>query len=392
MVMVLIVIGSTILFLVTSGGGKKDEGKKEAISSNGSSGSADASLDQLESQLTNASTENGGENVTDPDGTEPTPVPDDDEPEEPGTPTPTPRPASEIVDYGNYVVFDNAGYEMYSFVESTSLSYAETINSAASKYGDSVNVYDIIIPLSSAIVFPEEYFDLIASSNQRDAINTISAAFSDNVHYVDIYDTLYKHRWDYIYFRTDHHWTALGAYYAYKNLMKAMGKTAESLDDYETKEFEGFIGSFYDDTGDQSLYDNPDTVIAYLPHADNDLWVRGTDGSEFNWNIISDVNNASANLKYVTFSAGDNDFEIVTNNELSDGSSCVVVKESFGNAFIPFLVDHYQYVYVVDYRYYTGNLTSLIQDNGVDDLIFINNVSMTRNKYLVGKIQTLIDG
>ena len=72
---------------------------------------------------------------------------------------------------------------------------------------------------------------------------------------------------------------------------------------------------------------------------------------------------------------------------LNDESSCVVIKESFGDAFIPFLVDHYQHIYIVDYRYfykypeYNNSIYELVKDKNVQDVIFINNVSaMTTEK------------
>ena len=68
---------------------------------------------------------------------------------------------------------------------------------------------------------------------------------------------------------------------------------------------------------------------------------------------------------------------------MEDGPSCILVKESFGNCFIPFLVNHYKNVYVVDYRYYTGTVTALAQEKGVDDVILLNNISMTRNEGLI---------
>ena len=86
----------------------------------------------------------------------------------------------------------------------------------------------------------------------------------------------------------------------------------------------------------------------------------------------------------------DNPYTEIENKDLSDGSSCIVVKESFGNAFIPFLVDHYQTVYVVDYRYWTGSISKLAQDKNVNDVLFLNNLSMIRNKSLVGKLYRVL--
>ena len=81
----------------------------------------------------------------------------------------------------------------------------------------------------------------------------------------------------------------------------------------------------------------------------------------------------------------------IENPDLSDGSSCLVVKESFGNAFVPFLVDNYQTVYVVDYRYYPEGITGLIQEKGIQDVIFLNNISAATTDSLVQNIEEIID-
>ena len=172
---------------------------------------------------------------------------------------------------------------------------------------------------------------------------------------------------------------------------KAKGITPESLDAYSKKrDFDGFLGSFYNDTSDAKLKANPDTVTAYYPNAESICHVTASDGKKYDWPVIYDVSNYNAGLKYSTFIASDNPYTEIENKDLSDGSSCIVVKESFGNAFIPFLVDHYQTVYVVDYRYWTGSISKLAQDKKVNDVLFLNNLSMIRNKSLVGKLYRVL--
>ena len=74
------------------------------------------------------------------------------------------------------------------------------------------------------------------------------------------------------------------------------------------------------------------------------------------------------------------------NPVVSYGECCIVVKESFGNAFVPFLVDHYQTVYVIDYRYYSGSVSALAKATGVTDVILAYNLSAIRGSYQVGKL------
>lgn len=297
---------------------------------------------------------------------------------------------AEIKDYGSLAVIGDAGFELYNYSEKTGEAYAKAVSGFADEMDGVASVYDVIIPLGSGIVFPDN--KEAAVTGQRDAMVDIFGKMSDKVNKVDIYDSLMSHRTEYIYFRTDHHWTALGAYYAYASLCESMGTEVSALDSYETVDFDGFVGSFYNDSKDQALKDNPDTIKAYKPHAkDTATLVSPGDGKDdYNWNIIYDVSSYPAGVKYSTFIAGDNPFTVITNNEKTDGSSCVVVKESFGNAFVPFLVDNYQTVYVVDYRYWEGSLKDLVKEKGAKDVIFLNNLSMLRNKYLVGQFQGIV--
>jgi hypothetical protein len=291
-----------------------------------------------------------------------------------------------VNEYQGIVTVDDSAYEMYTYLDDVAENYAKTINKVAKSLDGIAEVYDMVVPLSTGITFPDNLRDKIDSSDQLASIQKIEDKMNSSVHIVDIYDTLMEHRDEYVYFRTDHHWTMLGAYYAYVEFCEAKGIEPEALESYETKEFDGFVGSFYNDTKDAKLKDNPDTVTAYYPNADSILHVTATDGTTYDWPVIYDVSNYSESLKYSAFLAGDNPYTEVENKDLDDGSACIVVKESFGNAFVPFLVDHYQTVYVIDYRYWTGSISELAQETNATDVLFLNNLSMTRNKSLVGKL------
>lgn len=287
-------------------------------------------------------------------------------------------------------VVGNSAYELFTYRESSAKAYAKAVNALAKALDGKAEVYDMVIPLSSGITFPDNLVEKIDSTNQRNAMLSIMGMMNSQVKSVDIYDALMKHRKEYIYFRTDHHWTALGAYYAYTALCEEMGIEPEKLEEYETREFEGFVGSFYNDTKNESLKKHPDVITAYLPKSEAKMHVTPAKGQDYDWDIIYDVSAYGASLKYSTFIASDNPFTEITNQTLTDESACIVVKESFGNAFVPFLVDHYQHVYVVDYRYWQDNLSKLAEEKKAKDVILLNNLSMIRNQYLVGQLQGVI--
>ena len=290
---------------------------------------------------------------------------------------------------GGVYVVGSAGYEMYNYVGSLAEKYQSTVNAVADSLSGVSQVYAMAIPLSSGITLPDELFSDIPGSDQAQAEKDILAGMGQNVKTIPLHDVMMSHRTEYIYFRTDHHWTALGAYYAYVQFCTAKGITPHNLSDYEVSQFPGFLGSFYNDGGKpDAMKNDPDTVNAYHPVSATASMKYGDNenstltGGQF----IFDESTASASLKYGTFIMGDNPFTVIENPEVSNGESCIVVKESFGNAFVPFLVDHYQTVYVVDYRYYSGSVTQLARDKGVKDVLFVNNLSAIRGSYQMGKL------
>ena len=81
----------------------------------------------------------------------------------------------------------------------------------------------------------------------------------------------------------------------------------------------------------------------------------------------------------------------IENPNITDGSAVVLVKESFGNCFAPFLVDHYQYVYIIDYRYFDGDLTAFVTEKGARDVIFLNNITATSAAPRIEEMEKLVN-
>lgn len=298
--------------------------------------------------------------------------------------------------YGNGAVrVDNHAFEEYRYVDSSAKQYASIVNSVADELAGKTTVYCLAIPTGMGIVLPDDIAAILPGyTNQGQAIDNIFEKMGSNVVTVDCYDNLMQHRDEYIYFRTDHHWNGLGAYYAYEVFCQAKGIQAYTLEERNEKKFDNFLGAFYTQNSgkDPLLAETPDTVIAYCPVSSR-ASMRYTDrnGSTYNWNIIMDVSNWDISSKYSAFAAGDNPIAVFTNPEVTDGSVCVVIKESYGNALLPYLVDHYSTIYEIDYRYWDGNLTEFAAEMGADDLIFANNLSMIRSNYLIGLLAGITD-
>ncbi len=303
---------------------------------------------------------------------------------------------------GYYIAGDTA-YEMYYQNKANSLRYAEVINTAAGRLSGKAKVYTIVVPLAYA--YNDKVLQKTDASDPKAAIDGMYTAVTDpNAVCVDAYGALAAHKNEYLYFRTDHHWTALGAYYAYTAYCAANpALTANPLSSYEECKFEGFLGTLYAHTKAQALQKNPDTVHAYVPMATNTLRVHLADGTsqKFTGGVVrkdTDTFYANAASKYNCFLTSDNPagtqqsyYISIENPNKSDGSAVVLVKESFGNCFAPFLVDHYQYVYVIDYRYYDGDIVDFVDMTGADDVIFLNNLTATSADPRVTEMEGLVN-
>ena len=287
----------------------------------------------------------------------------------------------------------DTGYEMYSYVDSTAKKYADNVNAVADALAGKASVYMLPIPLSSGISLPDELYGKDIFADQKEAEQKIIGYMNGNVKSVALYDALLAHRTEYVYFRTDHHWTATGAYYAYEQFCKAKGITPTPISSYTVDEYDGFLGTFYRDSNQNATMGaNPDKVVAYHPLSTEATLDYGDseNASLTRGKIIYDESTAPASLKYGAFITGDNAYSVINNPDVTDGSSCIVVKESFGNAFVPFLTDHYQTIYVLDYRYWKGSISQFAQDKGVQDVLFVNNLSAIRSTSLVGYLHNVV--
>ena len=335
------------------------------------------------------------DNVTEPDGTG-----DADGADDPAVTPDDPAPTYQKIELkGDEQQYDavyrvgDTGYEMYSYVDSTAKKYADNVNAVADALAGKANVYMLPVPLSSGVSLPDALYGKAVFDDQKAAEEKIIGYMNGNVKSVPLYDALLAHRTEYIYFRTDHHWTATGAYYAYEQFCRAKGITPTPISSYTVDEYDGFLGTFYRDSNQNAAMGaNPDKVIAYHPLSTEATLDYG-DGENANLTrgkIIYDESTAPASLKYGAFITGDNAYSIINNPDVTDGSSCIVVKESFGNAFVPFLTDHYQTIYVLDYRYWKGSISQFAQDKGVQDVLFVNNLSAIRSTALVGYLHDVV--
>ena len=271
---------------------------------------------------------------------------------------------------GQIYITENSGYGLYYFTQDGADQMAGALNKIYQNVGDKVNMYVMVCPLSSGIMLDQSVLDDMGCSDEKAAIQYLYGRLDEGIHTVDAFDNIKMHNAEYIYFHTDHHWTALGAYYAYQVFCQEKGIEPHDFKDYETMEFPGFLGTFYSNSNNSAaLGSNPDTVVAYIPKGTNSMKMTNRDGSVMDWPVVNDVSDYAKSELYAAFGA-DSPFSVAHNETITDGSAVLLIKDSFGNAFVPWLVDHYEYVYWIDFRYTKNTISQMVADYGIQDVIY----------------------
>ena len=196
--------------------------------------------------------------------------------------------------------------------------------------------------------------------------NELTDALKDekNAHIIYLYDTLFEHGDEYIFYRTDHHWTTRGAGYAYKEIADAMDLEWQDIGRYERHSAEGFYGTHY--AKYKGIFVEPDTIEYYdVPIDRLELEGRSVD-------TLYDTEKLSGYDKYAMFMYG-NDGKYTVYADKGSGRSLILLKDSYANCLIPYLVMNYDKITVMDLRYFGGSVTEeLAADARADVLLMYN--------------------
>lgn len=269
---------------------------------------------------------------------------------------------------------------LYGGSYNISEAYAKVVNKYKEALGENVNVYTMIIPTAVEFYSPPEL--KAYSASQLDNINYMIENLSDSVKNVDVYTALSQHTSEYIYTRTDHHWAALGAYYAAQEFAKAAGVPFMDISQYEQKVIHDYVGTMYSYSDyDPAIKNNPEDFIYYVPDIEYTAtyyeYTLGTDGSitgmaepdegSFFWRYKD-----GSSMAYCTYMGGDSKI-VHVKTSTNNGRKLAIFKDSYGNAIPPFLFGSFEEITVIDMRYFTYNAVDYLKENGITDVLFANN-------------------
>ncbi|MDO5398023.1 MAG: DHHW family protein [bacterium] len=247
--------------------------------------------------------------------------------------------------YGNEIVLNRSYiFEPVSVSSQSAAKYADIVNRIAEKIPD-VNVYCMLMPDSGEIYAPEKYY-----CNQNAAIESVFDKLV-NVTPVRTANILYNHASEDIYFRTDHHWTQRGAYYAWKAFMEVKGESVPGLEEFRVDISENFTGSFAKSlegvSGGKALDNTYERLEKFLPLCNNEAWVYDDMYQKKFAASIPIVKTES--YDYGCFLYGDCPLTVI-NGGVKNGRKIAVFKESMGNALATWAPNNYETTYIVDIR------------------------------------------
>ena len=298
--------------------------------------------------------------------------------------------ASNIIITGTVIQIGDTAFNIFSFSQRASDQYAAILNELAEILEPKgVRVISAMAPQAVGIMVEQKYMEKLHCADQEAALDYILSQMNDNVVKVDAFHRLVEHNDEYLYFRTDHHWTALGAYYTYQEICAMAGMEAAPLENFEVWDQGDFTGTlYYESTKRNQL--RIDTCIAYNPPGNLTTYITDDKYGTFETEVLTDMSNAGKHAKYYVFLYGDNALTEIINHDIPDGKNCVVIKDSFGNPLVPFLTQNYHKVYALDFRHYKGvNLQEFVEAYEIDDVIFGHMLGMSQSDSVNGTFKRL---
>lgn len=232
-------------------------------------------------------------------------------------------------------------------------------------------VYFSLIPGSVEINREKMPYFLSDVSQKEAIIELYEKLNSTTVSCIDMYKNLWDHRDEELYYRTDHHWTTLGAYYGYEAFMEGKGKKAIPLSSYEkTVRASDFYGTLYSKTG--AFWLEADEIWTYVEQGD--ATVERFETKEPEQSELYVEKWLQEKDKYSMFLGGNQPLGVIKTGK-NDLPKILVIRDSYMDSMAPFLMEHYSEIYLLDFRYNRMNVMDFIEEKEIDEIFICYSLS-----------------
>lgn len=239
------------------------------------------------------------------------------------------------------------------------------VSEFASRYPGKVT---FLLAPSAAVIYPEKLPTGAPMIDENANLDAIFSQVGQHAAVLDLRDVFTAHKDEYLYFKTDHHWTTDGAYLAYEQFCSMKGLTPYRREQSET--VPDFYGTHYSST---RLWNAEPDTITWNPMGNLMTVYRLTGEAQFEVDRVEPMVNTEkfgTRDKYAAFLDGNNGYSVIEGN--GEGS-ILVVKDSYANSFVPYLTANYARIGVVDFRGFAYGLDSTIEQEGYDEILVLYN-------------------
>lgn len=243
----------------------------------------------------------------------------------------------------------------------------QAVTSFASRHPGKVT---FLLAPSASVIYPEMLPAGAPMVDENAMLDDIFAQVSSAADVIDMRPVFTQQKEQYLYYKTDHHWTTQGAYLAYEQFCQLKGLSPFDTNAYQAESVPGFYGTHYSATRRWNV--QPDT-ITYYP-LDNPMTIfdigAETEYTPRTTESMINTEKFGTRDKYAAFLDGNNGYSVIEGN--GEGS-ILVVKDSYANCFVPFLTANYEKIGVVDLRNFSYGLDSTIESEGYDQILILYN-------------------
>lgn len=209
--------------------------------------------------------------------------------------------------------------------------------------------------------------------DQKKQFSEIKKELGDSYQWVDVSSALEKHKSEEIYYHTDHHWTTLGAYYGYQQLAETMEldtSKAPKMKRYAVTD--SFNGTLSSTSGYNTGYKEPIYIYAPEDMENSVQFVVNNVNEQKKTATLYDRSKLKEKDKYALFLGGNYPrLDIKTTADSKE--RLLLIKDSYANSVIPFLISYYREIIVIDPRYYYDDLQSVMEENAITSVLFLYN-------------------
>jgi hypothetical protein len=271
---------------------------------------------------------------------------------------------------GAYVGSDGYDFEKITPEDVDDRQVARNVQAVSDYFADTAErigsdrLSFLLVP-TSGLVMADKLPENARLFDQSAYIAQVEEAMED-YNFIDVRQTLLDHKDEYIYYRTDHHWTTDGAYLAYEQWCESTGHSYTPLEELTKNTVsENFRGSLY-----SKILDADSAYDSIWTYGDSDAPVL-VDNDESRESCY-DESKLSEKDQYAYFFGGN--YGEVAVDGTGEGN-LLVVKDSFANSFVPLLTQDYDTIYMVDLRYFNGDMTAYLTEHGITDVLVLYNIS-----------------